>query len=218
MKNQNSKPKIISHSEAIERFNLEDEKYEPFSEIDYSFVLLFDGDIEVNKNLDQTWFNNLIKQENIDNEDETLIIVNGDLNVNGMISLILDIYPHLFVTGDVKCHSILTSEENIYICGSAYIKYVFYGFYPGGIALIEGTTHVPYVLNDEHCSDINITNDTITLNLSVHENNYFDYDFTRDKFKDVFLPVLIDEENGLDVAVFIKTIKSGIPPFKKGVV
>jgi len=167
---------------------------------DYKEVVLFKQDILIEGDMYQ-WFKHLMEKEGKSTEN-TLIIIEGDLSVNGTIHLDYDYgsYPCLFLKGNLKCDAIRSTDEYILITGDADIKYVLEGIYNDGMIRIEGKTKVPYLVFDDHHIDI----DLVTR---VYEIDLYDPDLNE---------ILEDEIIDNDTSFLIDTITDGKSPFIPG--
>lgn len=207
-----SKVQILTNEEAVKRFKLDN--YDPFGRMGFEFVLLLDGDTEINGNLDYTWFKKEAEEAKQEGE-YALILVNGNLVVHGDISPGADSMPFLFVTGNVTCDVLKSYDECIYIVGDATIKYAFDGNYNDGMIVIAGKTSVPYILNSDHSSEID-SDGAITINYYGDYEDFFNYDYTVKDFERVMLSKVLDEDGGLDQHAFIDLLRAGKSPLKKG--
>lgn len=206
-------PLILTHEAAEKRFQIS--KYDPVNVISNDQVLLLDGDTTIHGDLDPAWVSRTLEEagENPD-YDGLLIIVNGHLTVDGDIRF-SDYRPSLLVLGDVHCHVLKSGNELIHITGNAHIQYAYYGYYNDGSICIAGKTHVPYVLNADHHSDLKPV-DSILINVYSDYEDYFVYDYTQKDLEHVIVPALMKDSLSLDIWAFIGHLKAGLSPFKPG--
>lgn len=201
-------PKLMSSEEINEQFDMSS------YEVDYERVIFFDGDTVIAEGLSADWAREVLKDLNEDDStDDILIMVNGNLNVEGNIN-IGDYHPHLLVLGNVHCEVLKSGDDTIHITGDAHIKYAFYGYYNDGSIDIEGTTYVPYVLNSDHASSVKPSG-AVLINLYSDHNDFFEYDYTSGVLAEVMIPDVFDKEE-VNVWKFIDLVKAGKSPFKEG--
>ncbi|SFO46670.1 hypothetical protein SAMN05428949_5269 [Chitinophaga sp. YR627] len=102
-----TQPKLINNDEASLRFNLE--QFENFGETSFQHVILLDGNTAIDGDLDQEWTEKTLATLGVTSgSDETLILVNGNLQVAGTIKPAADTFPFLLVIGNVRCEVIDT--------------------------------------------------------------------------------------------------------------
>lgn len=209
---QSATPQLITEDEANERFGLED--YDMV--FGYEKVILFDGDTHINENFDQNYTQKLFRKVTGKTyTDASIIIVNGNLVVNGTLSPAIDGLPHLLVIGNVTCDVLTSYDEMIYITGDAHIKYAFDGNYNDGSITIDGNTHVPYVLNSDHDSNINPVG-AVLINYFGDSDDFFEYDYTEKDFERVMTSAVFDKKGNFSQHQFIDLLKAGKSPLKKG--
>jgi Leucine-rich repeat (LRR) protein len=207
-------PKLVSKEEINQRFDLS--RYEPINNLDNNRIIFFDGDTTITANLDSDWVIEVLEELKEDTSlDDVLIMINGNLTVDGNIN-IADYHPLLLVLGNVQCDVLKSGDDTIHITGDAHIKYVFYGYYNDGMINIDGTTYVPYVLNSDHCSSIKPSG-AVLINLYSDHNDFFEYDYTREVLEEIVVPDALDKNGDVDVWKFIDIVKAGQSPFKEGV-
>ena len=202
-----SSPKVFTMKEAKEQFDLDD--YDPIGHIGYDAVLVFEGDVHVDGNM-EVWAKEIVASQGDKGNGFYLFLINGDLKVNGDV----DITSHLLVLGNVTCDVLKSYDECIHIGGSAKIKYAFDGNYNDGSITIEGTTYVPYVLNSDHSSSIT-PEGAILINYFGDYNDFFDYDYTEEDFERVMVPQVFDEKGRFSQKKFIALLKEGKSPLQK---
>ena len=206
------RPQFLSEEEAAARFKLD--QYDPLGLLSFSAYVLLDGDIEIDGNLEGETLEELFSSEEGPRENHTLYIVAGNLKVNGEI-YISESMPCLLVTGDVYCEVLHSFDNVIQICSDAYIKYAFNGNYNHGSITVQGTTHVPFLLNSDHDSRLNPSDETISINYYSDWDDFFIYDYYASELSDVLIKqALADGE--FDYDRFIKVLRSGKSPLKKG--
>lgn len=207
-------PKLFTREEINQRFDLR--KYDSINRLDHERILFFDGDTTIAENLDSDWAEKVLQELNEDDSlRSVLIMINGNLTVEGNIN-IADYHPLLLVLGNVHCEILKSGDDTIHITGDAHIKYAFFGHYNDGSIIVEGTTYVPYVLNEDHSSSITPEGATL-INLYSDQNDFFEYDYTRNVLSDIVIPAALDKNEEVDVWKFIDVVKSGQSPFKEGV-
>jgi len=196
--------KLITVEEAKERFNIGE--YEPLGDLDYDAVLLFEGDTIIDadikdNSIEEVFFNGERSTE------EELIIVNGNLTVNGSIELFAETgYPALLILGDVHCEQLHSNDGLTHIKGDAHIKYAFSGTYNHGTIVIEGTTNVPYVFNSDHMSDINPSDTAILVNT---------YNNSSEDIERVFVEEVCNGDE-IEMEAFVAHLAAGKNPLKEG--
>ena len=207
-------PQLISLPEVKYRFDLS--KYEPFDEFSFEKIIFFDGNAFIDGDLNQEWAEKTLADLGSEPDlDSTLILVNGTLTVAGTIHPSEDSFPFLLVLGNVQCDVLLSYDECIHITGDADITYAFDGNYNDGSIVIEGKTRVPYVLNSDHSSTLD-PQGAILINYYGDADDFFEYDYTRKDFERVIVSSALDQDNRIKPTVFIKLLKAGKSPLKKG--
>ena len=218
---------LLKYNEAIEKFNLE--KFDPLQRLDVSVVIAIGGDIHIKENLDD-WHHEILAG-NPDFDGTLLIVVDGNLKVDGIVTGTKDFNTHLLVLGDLHCEILRSCDEVTHITGNAFIKYVYDGNYNDGCIVIEGKTDVPYFLNSDHSSSIKPSKETVMICYRGDDGS-FKYDITEDDLKDAFPPSIysyelyqdeydedeIIEEGEFNKDAFYRIVKSGRSPFKEGFV
>jgi predicted DNA-binding WGR domain protein len=206
---------FIAEDEARERFDLD--QYDPLGSIDYDTILLLEGDLTIENDLVDNAINSIF----FNNERATtgeLIIIIGNLRVKGNIKLYAESgYPCFLVLKDLYCDVLYSFDNIIQVKGDAHIKYFYYGSYNHGVMAVEGTTHVPYLINSDHHSDLQPSKETILINKYRDEDDFFIYDYYPENFGSVFIEEIIyfyDEVFELDLDLFLNTLKAGQSPFK----
>jgi Leucine-rich repeat (LRR) protein/predicted DNA-binding WGR domain protein len=209
-----AKPEILTGEEAKERVDMS--AYDPIGDIYFERAIYFDGDVFVNGDLDPEWAKAiLIADEEEEHVTDLLIVVNGNLTVAGDVAPGEGMSPCLLVLGNLTCDVLYSADEFIHVTGDATIKYAFDGNYNDGSITIDGTTHVPYVLNSDHDASIT-TNGAVLINYFGDANDFFDYDYTEKDFERVMVSAVFKEQQFSQHA-FIDLLKAGKSPLKKGV-
>lgn len=207
--------KLITDEEAKEQFDLDN--YDPFGDMGFETVLLLEGDTVIVGDLNQDWTSATLKSLGESGDiGSALVLVNGNLTVEGDISPSTGSFPFLLVLGNVKCDVLHSYDECIYITGDADIRYAFNGNYNDGSIVIDGTTRVPYVLNSDHSSELN-PEGAILINYYGDYEDFFEYDYTTEDFERVMVSAVYNsDKEEFNVFKFIELVKAGKSPFKKG--
>jgi hypothetical protein len=192
--------------------------YYPIGYPQINRIIFLDEDSTIKGNLDADWAKAILEALNEDASlDSVLILINGNLTVEGNIA-IGDYHLLLLVLGNLHCDVLENSYDYIHITGDAYIKYVFYGYYNHGSINIDGTASVPYVLNENHNSPIT-PEGAILISLCYTDNkDTIDYDYTREVLPQVIIPAAFNDEGNVEVEKFIDIVKSGQSPFIEGAI
>ena len=209
---------LIEGDEAYERFDFN--RFEPLGDIEYDSVLVIEGDTIIQQTINDDSIEALFFANDRTSSEE-LIIINGNLTVEGDIDISED-FPCLLVVGDLHCDNLHSNDNCTDVTGDAHIKYVFDGNYNHGAVMVHGTTHVPYLLNSDHCSTLTPSKKTILINYCNQQDDFFTYDYYRSDLANILVKGLaeIEDEDDyatLDVEAFIKRVQAGKSPFKKGV-
>ena len=114
------------------------------SEGNYKSILYFEGDIILNENLDFEFIEEFCVDKNLEFQ---VIVVNGNLTVNGRINL-SEYHPALIVTGHTKAHTLEGGDCEIYI-QDGIIDYFVLGNFNSGI-LHTKKIKTQFVINNEH--------------------------------------------------------------------
>ncbi len=203
--------KFVTEKEVHELFDLE--KFDPIGTLPYDTVLILEGDITLDGDLTLNSLEEMIFGGNRETEEE-LIIVKGNLIVKGDLNLGED-YPNIIVMGDLHCDVLHSKDDLIHVTGDAYIKYAFNGNYNHGQIIVEGITHVPYLLNSDHCSNINPPDSTIIINYYSDHADSFDYDYYRSDLENVLTPEAL-YKGSFDTGTFIEAVRTGKSLFREG--
>ncbi|MGH1338030.1 MAG: leucine-rich repeat domain-containing protein [Aureispira sp.] len=207
---------FLEEEEAEERFEFG--QYEPLGDIEYDAIAVIEGDTIIHQTIDDDSIEAIFFDNNRTSEQE-LIIINGNLTVKGAINIEEDM-PSLLVIGDLHCEVLHGKDSCIDVTGDAHIQYVFDGNYNHGSVMVHGTTYVPYILNSDHCSTLTPSKKAILINYYNQQDDFFTYDYYRSDLANILVKGLAeieDEDASLDVEAFIKRVRSGKSPFKKGV-
>ncbi len=219
--------RFITEEEAITRFDIN--KYDLIGTVPFHEIVVLEGDTVFEENLTNDSITTLIFEGKRTTTQE-LIIINGNLTIKGNLSIGTEICPTFLILGDLHCDSLYSTDEFIEVTGDAYIKYIFDGNYNHGAIRIAGTTHVPYVLNSDHSSNIKPSDDTIIINYHNSYDDFFDYDYYSDDLVSVCVPEVLGveqeeldemdedekEEVEFDRIMFAQIVKSGESPFRDG--
>ncbi|MGH1339241.1 MAG: WGR domain-containing protein [Aureispira sp.] len=208
---------FLKEEEAIERFNLAE--YDLLGSWSHEAILLIDGDVF----LEETLSDSTISTAFFNGEKElkqALIIINGNLTIDGDLSIYGETgYPSLLILGALRCDSLYSYDNFMYIEGDAYIKYLYSGSYNHGAIKITGTLQVPYLINSDHHSDLNPSEETILINKRNNSDDFFIYDYYPEDFKRVLIEGVFYEDEEvfeLDLDAFLAVLKVGNSPFKEG--
>ncbi len=212
---------LINEPKAVQLFDID--QYKPLNDIDCDTILLVEGDLVLEDDLNEAFIKKHFWKdyENITNE---LIVINGDLMIYGDLDINGETgYPCLLVLGDLYCECLYSFDNFMHIAGNAYIKYAYYGSYNHGAIKIVGTTNAPYIINDDHHSDLNPSENALLINSSGRQDDFFEYHYYRDDLPMVLLQSVSNfkigtdkEDYDFDCTLFMDTVKKGISPFKQG--
>ncbi len=217
----------LTREEANQRFELD--KYKLLASVPNDAIIVLEGDITIDTFLSESSITSVIFNGERTTAQE-LIIVNGNLTVKGGISIGSEgKCPSLLVLGDLHCDSLESTDDFIEVTGDAYIKYIFDGNYNHGAIKIAGTTHVPYILNSDHCSNLNPSDNAIVINYYNSSDDFFKYDYYAGNLVDVCIPKVfnleqeeldeMDEDDREDVEfdriTFAIIVESGRSPLKE---
>lgn len=203
---------FMDQEAAMERFDLA--QYDPLSCLDYDTVLVFEGDTVIDADINHHSIKAVFFKNKRETEEE-LIIINGNLTVKGTLD-ISEEYPGLLVLGDLHCDVLCSNDNCINVTGDAFVKYVYDGNYNHGSITVDGTTHVPYLLNSDHCSSLNPSPKTILINYYGDYDDFFTYDYYAEDLPNILTKGIMDDDD-FDSEKFIARVKTGKSPFKSGV-
>jgi len=205
-------PKFISRQKAIQQFKLVE--FPPLNRVDVSAIVVMEGDTHIKGDFDN-WYESLEK-DNPEYDESLMVIINGDLKVDGTVTGKKDFNAHLLVLGDLYCDFLISCDEVTHVTGNAFVKYVFDGNYNDGYITIKGMLDVPYLLNSDHYSDVNPSENTILISYFSSADHYFDYDIVKDDFGRALITEIYPVEkfgSGFDRTAFYNVVKSGRSPF-----
>ncbi|MEV4367806.1 hypothetical protein AB0J71_12110 [Nonomuraea sp. NPDC049637] len=171
----------------------------------YREVLFFDGDLTLDGD-----FLDAVKQ--LRGGDVELIVVTGDLKVNGPIALYED-RPSLYVGGHTEAETLEGGEAEICIHDGAFTHLV-YGWYNHG-SLRTGTVDTPWVIDYDHAMDVYAPGGRWVNN---YDDDDDDAEFAvGDGIVEAFVPEVVDAEGRcLDVDEFLERLRAGLPVLRPG--
>ncbi|MFI6323339.1 leucine-rich repeat domain-containing protein [Nonomuraea sp. NPDC050556] len=174
---------------------------------DYDSVLFFDGDLAVDGDfLDAV---NALRSGD-DEDDVELIVITGNLTVNGPIALYED-QPGLYVGGRTEAETLEAGDCAIYIHDGAFTHLV-YGYYNHGW-LRTGTVETPWVIVFDHAMDMHAVGGRWVDNLGDAK----DADYTKPGISEAFVPEVVNaEDRCLDVNAFLDRLRAGLPVLRPG--
>ncbi|MFG2000604.1 hypothetical protein ACGFNU_15820 [Spirillospora sp. NPDC048911] len=174
----------------------------------YDEVLFFDGDLT----LDGNFLVAINELRGGDAEgDVELIVVTGDLTVNGPIA-VYDDRPGLYVGGRTEAETLEGGEAEIYIHDGAFTHLV-HGYYNHG-SLVTGIVETPWVIDFDHHMEIRAPGARWVDNYGDDD----DADFSvGDSIVEAFVPEVVDaEDRCLDVDAFLDRLRAGLPVLRPG--
>lgn len=142
----------------------------------------------------------------LDDSEPDLIVIDGDLDVNGRIAL-PDATPGLFVSGETRALTLEGGECEIYIREGTF-EYLVYGFGNEGI-LKTGRIKTPWVINEGHELRV-MVRDAIKVDNDGDAENY---DYNSENIEDSFVDEVLDG-NKLDMEAFLERLMDGDPVLK----
>lgn len=83
-----------------------------------------------------------------------VLVVNGNLTVDGGVSLVDDVMQLLFVTGNLKASNISTSGF-LWVYGNVNVENCLFGDYNHGSAVIEGNLNAKFFYPEEYYFEVN---------------------------------------------------------------
>ena len=179
-------------------------------------VLVFDGDLNLNTNLNS----DLLKQqfENLTNSaDRRAVFVNGNLNIDGdILDNDWDNYLFLQVAGDVYCHYLYSENGTIVIKGNLTALLGTAGEYNDGMLAVYGTTTAPYIVSNDHAMPDKSQSDYIFIGNGQIGETYYGGISGWDYFKDSHFMLkedILENEYQVNLAVFFEYVKKGENPF-----
>jgi hypothetical protein len=109
----------------------------------------------------------------LDQTDCTLLFVNGDLKVSGLIrNLDSDQGIHLAVAGNVETQVVIAGGSLIHVAGDLHAQRFVYGHYNDGALCVAGRVHTPYWISDDHDMRAGLGFED-TLQLHSHDGTFF---------------------------------------------
>ncbi|MFJ6378887.1 leucine-rich repeat domain-containing protein [Kitasatospora sp. NPDC092039] len=174
----------------------------------YRKVLFFDGDLT----LDGDFLAAVDELRGGDAEgDIELIVVTGDLTVDGRIAL-YDDRPGLYVGGRTEAETLEGGEAEIHIHDGAFTHLV-HGYYNHG-SLVAGIVETPWVIYSDHHMELSAPGARWVDNHGDDD----DADFAvGDGIAEAFVPEVVDaEDHCLDVDAFLDRLRAGIPVLRPG--
>nr|BFD95273.1 hypothetical protein KitaXyl93_66330 [Kitasatospora sp. Xyl93] len=169
----------------------------------YGEVLFFDGDLT----LDGDFLTAVGELRGGDAEGGVeLVVVTGDLTVNGPIAL-YDDRPGLYVGGRTEAETLEGGEAEIHIHDGAFTHLV-HGYYNHG-SLVAGTVETPWVIYSDHHMELSAPGARWVDNYGDDD----DADFAvGDGIVEAFVPEVVDaEDHCLDVDAFLDRLRAGLP-------
>lgn len=213
-------PRYIADPTVIETFNLS--QYAPLESMSFETILLIEGDLLLDQELNEDFIKAYIFDPKQKAEQE-IIVITGNLTIKGDLRIYGETgYPSLLILGNIHCDTLYSFDNFMHIAGDAFVKNAYLGSYNHGAIKIAGTTHAPYIVNDDHHSDLVPSKESIVINSFGRHDDFFEYDYYRDE-----LPrILIQEASGFEVGDaieeyefdffrFIKILEQGKFPFKE---
>ncbi|MET8540823.1 hypothetical protein ABZW03_09230 [Kitasatospora sp. NPDC004799] len=174
----------------------------------YGEALFFDGDLT----LDGDFLDAINALRGGDEErDLELVVVTGDLTVNGPIALYAD-RPGLYVGGRTEAETLEGGEAEICIHDGAFTHLV-YGWYNHG-SLQAGIVDTPWVIDYDHDMELAAPGARWVNNYEEDE----DADFAvGEGIIEAFVPEVVDAEDGsLLVDEFLDRLRAGLPVLRPG--
>ncbi|UGT44124.1 hypothetical protein LTV02_12355 [Nocardia yamanashiensis] len=173
-------------------------------------VLFFDGDLT----LDGDFLSAIAELRGVDDEgdvDVELIVVTGDLTVNGPIALYED-RPGLYVGGCTRAETLEGGDAEIRIHDGTFTHLV-YGYYNHG-SLTAEVVDTPWVIDSDHYMALTAPGARWVDNLGVCDR---DVDFVAGNGLDeAFVPEVVDDEGRLAIDAFLDRLRAGLPVLRPG--
>lgn len=188
-----------------------------------ALVLVLQGDVHIDGDLNKTWFNNQIKDlPRNDNLNGLLII--GDLFVNG--DILDEHYLKLAVTGSVWCDYLFSYDGSTEILKDLHTKYGMYGKYNDGYLWVNGKVNAPYIIAQDHDMPRSSDNlefvyieggdedeqDSLGIGKSKGSGWGWDWDYYENSEKLLSASVW-DENREFSTQRFFEIVKNGENPF-----
>lgn len=178
-------------------------------------VLVFDGDLNLNGNLNYRWLNEQFEQLGSTN-DRRAMFVNGNLTIDGdILDNDEDNYLFLQVAGDVYCYYVYSENGNIVIQGNLTALLGTAGEYNDGMLSVDGTTTAPYIVSNDHSMDYISQIDYIFIDNGRIGEEYYGGLQGWDYFEDnefMLKDGIWENEYQVNLAVFFDYIKKGENP------
>lgn len=173
----------------------------------YDEVLFFDGDLTLDGDFEAA----IGELRGDDAEgDVELVVVTGDLTVNGPIALYWD-RPGLYVGGHTRAETLEAGECEIYIHDGTF-SHLVYGYYNHG-RLETGTVDTPWVIESDHDMLVDAPGARWVDNHGDAEHA----DFAGPGIVEAFVPEVVDEESqSLVVGEFVDRLRAGLPVLRPG--
>lgn len=207
---------VIDLDEAKARYDLS--KYDPLGILRYSTVVVYEGDVTIQGNVDKKTVESLFFGGKRESTDE-LVIIDGDLTVKGSLEQTAT-YPCILVLGDLRCEVLTSVDACIHVTGDAFVETAFFGNYNHGNIRIEGTTHVPFVFNGGHGCSMTVSPKTVCINYQNSYDDFFEYDYYASDLKDLFPDDLFEWHSDIDFEFdwwsVRAAMKAGESPFAEG--
>ncbi|WP_299326108.1 hypothetical protein [uncultured Maribacter sp.] len=176
------------------------------AEGNYESILYLEGDIILNESLDFEFIEEFCVDKNLEFQ---IIIVNGNLTVNGRINL-SEYHPGLIVTGHTKAHTLEGGDCEIHI-QDGIIDYFVLGNFNSGI-LHTKKIKTQFIINNEHHLIVDCE-DAIFINIGSSLVDNYKYHYSRSDLSSKFIPEVIFEKY-LDNDEFYNFLKAGKEVFK----
>lgn len=186
------------------------------------YILVIQGDLVLNSNLDASWVEGIINQKK-PSVYVSGVLITGNLFVHG--DLIDDNYIQLRIMKNLSCDYLFSYNGSIVVQGDARIKFGVYGEYNDGYFRIDGKLYTPYIIADDHDMPRQAEGnfiyieggngtyrDELLLGNSKGSGYGWDWDYLEDIGK-LFNPQVWDEEDGFSVSRFFEIVKKGENPF-----
>lgn len=169
----------------------------------YETVLLLDGDVILEGDFLQA-------MAGIGGQGTDVIVITGDLTVNGPIAL-YETTPGLCVQGTTRAETLEGGDAEIYIEDGAF-TYLVYGYYNHGI-LDTGVVDTPWVINSDH--DLRVTAPGARRIDNFNPRSHLfddDADFACDEIAEHFVPEVLGRDgDSVDVGAFLDRLRAGLP-------
>ncbi|NUR27731.1 MAG: hypothetical protein HOV83_18125 [Catenulispora sp.] len=170
-------------------------------------VLFFDGDLA----LDGDFLDAVNALPGVAGAgDVELVVVTGDLTVQGPIALYED-RPGLYVAGRTEAETLEAGGCDIHLHDGAFTHLV-YGWYNHG-RLRTGTIATPWVIDSDHAMDVH----AVGARRVDNHGDAQDADYAGPGIAEAFVPEVVDPEDGrLQVDAFLGRLRAGLPVLRSG--